>query len=99
MERRVWTFALASVAVVVAAEGDRVQQARLVLGGVANVPRRALAAEAVLAGAPRTPDTIDAAAQSATDGASPLSRNGYKIPLLHGLVRRALRRCLDLETP
>jgi xanthine dehydrogenase YagS FAD-binding subunit len=97
MERRAWTFALASVAAVLAVDGNVVREARIVLGGVANVPRRAPAAEAVLLGAPRTLETIDAAARSATDGAAPLSQNGYKVPLVEGLVRRALRRCFETE--
>ncbi|HMQ32449.1 MAG TPA: FAD binding domain-containing protein, partial [Chloroflexaceae bacterium] len=54
MDRKVWAFALVGVAAVLRMGGPggrRVEEARLVLGGVAPVPWRAAAAEAVLAGA------------------------------------------------
>jgi len=36
--------------------------------------------------------TIAAAALAATKGAEPLARNGYKVPLLRGLVEERLEK-------
>jgi xanthine dehydrogenase YagS FAD-binding subunit len=92
MDRAVWTFALASVALAVELDGGRVRQARVVLGGVAGIPWRAEAAEAALAGSALDEDVIARAAEAATEGARPLAHNGYKVALVQGLVRQALRR-------
>jgi len=91
-ERSSWDFALVSAAVVVVMDGDRVRRASIALGGVAPVPWRAEAAEQALAGQALSAGVIDAAAQAATEGARPMSKNGYKIDLVHGAVREALRR-------
>jgi xanthine dehydrogenase YagS FAD-binding subunit len=64
-----------------------VKDVRIVCGGVAPIPYRAKAAEIALKG--RKLD-IEAAATAAVAGATPLSDNGYKIPILKELVRRAL---------
>ena len=90
MDRKVWAFALVGVAARVVMDGDRVSRARLVLGGVAPVPWRVEAAEAVLVGSTLDATTIGRAAETALDGAIPLAKNAYKIPLATALVRRAL---------
>jgi xanthine dehydrogenase YagS FAD-binding subunit len=91
MDRAVWTFALASVAAAVELdEASRVQQARLVLGGVAPIPWRAKAAEEVLQGQKITDKLARAAAEAALANAQPLRDNGYKVTLAKELVRRAL---------
>jgi xanthine dehydrogenase YagS FAD-binding subunit len=90
MDRKVWAFALVGVAARVVMDGDRVSEARLVLGGVAPVPWRVPDAEAVLVGSTLDTDVIDRAAEAALTGAIPLARNEYKIPLAKALVRRAL---------
>ncbi len=56
------------------------------------MPWRCEAAEAFLAGKPLDEKTIARAAVLATDGAKPLSKNGYKVPLTQTLVRRALTK-------
>lgn len=93
MDRAVWAFALIGVAAVVS--GDDV---RLVASGVATTPWRLRGAEAALAGVGLTPDAIERAAAAATDGAAPLSENGYKLPLLRALTRRALTAVADPAT-
>jgi xanthine dehydrogenase YagS FAD-binding subunit len=90
MDRKVWAFALVGVAARVVLEGDRVSQARLVLGGVAPVPWRVEAAEGALVGSMLDAAAIDRAAEAALAGAIPLEKNAYKIPLAKALVRRAL---------
>jgi xanthine dehydrogenase YagS FAD-binding subunit len=65
--------------------------ARIVLSGVGPIPWRAAQAERVLAGAPASKDGFAAAAHAALQGASPLRHNGYKVPLVEALLKRALR--------
>jgi xanthine dehydrogenase YagS FAD-binding subunit len=91
MERKVWAFALVGVAASIRMEGSRIADARLVLGGVANVPWRAGTAERVLVGSEPTSAVITQAAEVALSDATPLRENGYKIPLARALVRRALQ--------
>jgi xanthine dehydrogenase YagS FAD-binding subunit len=92
-ERDSLDFALASVAAAVeVASNKTVKQARVVLGGVAPVPWRAPKAEAFLVGKTLTKDVLAEAARLALDGAAPLEKNAYKVPLTETLVRRALAK-------
>ena len=86
-ERESLDFAMASVAAVVSPG-----KVSLVLGGVAPIPWRCEKAEAFLAGKKLDEATIAQAAILATDGAKPLAKNGYKVPLTQALVRRALTK-------
>jgi xanthine dehydrogenase YagS FAD-binding subunit len=90
MDRKVWTFALAGVAAAVRRAGPHIEEARIVLTGVAPVPWRAYPAEEVLLGKSPNQALFEEAAGAALEAASPLARNGYKIPLLRALIRRAL---------
>lgn len=91
-ERAAWDFALVSVALQASMDRDIVEQIRVVLGGVASRPWRAREAEEALKNSPLTGETMDRAATAASVGVAPLSDNGYKVPLLEGAVREALRR-------
>ncbi len=92
-ERDSLDFALASVAAAVEVAANKtVRQARVVLGGVAPVPWRAPKAEAFLVGKTLTKDVLAEAARLALDGAAPLEKNAYKVPLTETLVRRALAK-------
>ena len=90
-ERGSWDFALVSVAVQLAFSGEVVQEARVVLGGVAPMPWPAVEAEQSLVGKPLSPEVLEQAVAAATVGARPLQQNGYKIDLVQGAVRQALR--------
>lgn len=90
MDRKVWAFALVGVAAVVQLENARVTETRLVLGGVAPIPWRVAAAEQQLLGHELSTERIEQAATVALADAEPLAHNGYKIPLAHSLLRRAL---------
>ena len=90
MDRKVWAFALVGVAARIKQDAGRIVDARVVLGGVANVPWRATAAEQVLVGQAPDPEVLAAAADAALAGAEPLAKNGYKVPLAQALIRRAL---------
>jgi xanthine dehydrogenase YagS FAD-binding subunit len=88
--RRAWDFALASVALQLAFEEDRVAAASVVLGGVAPIPWRAKAAEETLRGQRLTPETAARAAAAAVAGAEPLEHNGAKVEIARGLVEAEL---------
>ncbi len=90
MVREVWDFALCSVAAMVTVRNGVVQEARIVLGGVAPIPYRALKAEAAITGRPLDDASASAAGAAAVDGARPLAKNGYKVPLTQAVVKRAL---------
>lgn len=90
-ERDSLDFALSSVAAALELDsGGVIRQARVVLGGVAPIPWRAQKAEAFLTGKKPGAGELSEAAKLALDGAKPLAKNAYKIPLTQNLVRRAL---------
>lgn len=92
-ERDSMDFAIASVAAAVAMGANKtIREARLVLGGVAPIPWRVPKAEAALIGKTMNNDVLATAARIALEGAKPLEKNGYKIPLTQTLVRRALAK-------
>jgi len=90
MVREIWDFALCSVAAMVTVKDGLVQEARIVLGGVAPVPYRAAKAEAALKGKALNEAAAAAAGEAAVEGARPLAKNGYKVPLTKAVVKRAL---------
>ncbi|MEY2854438.1 MAG: hypothetical protein RL030_1570, partial [Pseudomonadota bacterium] len=72
-------------------EGGIIRDSRLVCGAVACTPWRLTAAENALRGGARDAATADRVAVLAAHGAQPLNFNGFKVPLLENLVRRAIR--------
>jgi xanthine dehydrogenase YagS FAD-binding subunit len=88
--RESWDFAIVSAAVVVAMDGDKVKEARIVLGGVAPRPWRAAAAEKLLIGNSIREATARKVADAALEGAKPLSKNRYKIAMAKGAIIEAL---------
>jgi xanthine dehydrogenase YagS FAD-binding subunit len=47
--------------------------------------------EAAVVGKPRNEETAKMAGDLAVEGAQPLRHNGYKVPLMRNLVKRAIR--------
>jgi xanthine dehydrogenase YagS FAD-binding subunit len=90
-DRNVWDFPLVNVASAMKASGGNIQNMRLAVGAVAARPLRLAAVEQAVAGKPRNEDTADMAGRMAVEGAVPLRYNGYKIPLMRNLVKRAIR--------
>jgi xanthine dehydrogenase YagS FAD-binding subunit len=90
MDRKVWAFALVSVAVQLTWDREKVKDARIVLGGVAPIPWRVPVAEAIMRGQAITPSIAESAADAALANAQPLRDNSYKIALGKALVKRAL---------
>jgi len=90
MDRAAWSFALVSVAVALELNGDRVEQAKIVLGGVAGIPWRADAAEKLLPGQKIDDSLARAVSEACVSEAKPLKDNAYKIPMAKNLIKRAL---------
>lgn len=81
---------LVDVAVALTVDGGVCKAARIVLGAVAPVPRRATDAEKALIGAAVTADSAAKAARAAVAGATPLAGNDHKVPILEAVVRRTI---------
>jgi xanthine dehydrogenase YagS FAD-binding subunit len=89
-ERGAFDFALAGAAVVVRIAAGKVASARVVLSGVAPVPWRSEDAEKALIGKVLDEATVSAAGVAAVKSASPLSRNGYKVSMVQGILEETL---------
>jgi len=83
-------FAIASAAVVIKLDGDKVHDARIVLGGVSWKPYRALKSEQILVGKKISPELAGKAANAALAEAKPLTKNSYKLKIVQALVKRAI---------
>lgn len=90
-DRNTWDFALVNIAAALLVAGDVIQDIRVVCGAVECVPRRLTGVEELARGSVRNAETANLAASVAARGAVPLNYNGFKIPLMENLVRRALR--------
>ncbi len=89
-ERQAWDHALVSVAALVATKNGICQDARIVLGGVAPFPYRAVKAEQAVKGKNIDSAAAERAGELAVSEAQPLRQNAYKIDLAKNTVKRAL---------
>jgi len=90
-EKDSFDWPLADVAAVLDLDVSGIcKRAAIVLGAAAPVPHRAKTAEAALVGQRIDQAMAARAAQAALDGATPLSKNAYKVPLFEALVRRTI---------
>ena len=90
-DRDSYQFALASSAVIVVMDGQRITEARIALGGVGTKPWRALEAERALAGQKADIAVFTQVGERALQGARAYEHNGFKIPLGQQVVTRNLR--------
>ena len=90
LDREAWTHAVVSAAVVLQMDKDVCRSAHVVLGGVAPIPWRVPEAERVLTGQRVTPELAAKVAVTAVAGATPLAKNGYKVPLTREIVQRTV---------
>src|SRR3954464_16081847 len=90
-DRQVWDFPLVNVASAIKTNGSNIGEARLVVNAVAARPRRLKNVEAAITGKPRNEETAKMAGDLAVQGAVTLRHNGYKVPLMRNLVKRAIR--------
>lgn len=87
-----WPLAEVAISLRRGTSGNKAPEAvRIILGAVAPVPYRARTAETMLLQSPSLDaERIRKIGQAAVNGATPLSRNGYKVQLVSGLVQQAL---------
>lgn len=78
-------------------KNNLVHSLKIALGGVANVPIRALRAENALIGKAMTYQNIEHAAERAISEAKPLPMTGYKVDLVYGTVLDNLLKISGLE--
>ncbi len=90
-ERQVWDFPLVNIASALKVSNGTIQGSRIVVNAVAAHPMRLKSVEDAVAGKPRNEETAKMAGELAVQGAQPLAHNGYKIPLMRNLVKRAIR--------
>lgn len=90
-DRTSYQFALASSAVIVVMDGQRIVDARIAMGGVATKPWRALEAQKALIGEKATMATFTHVAELAMKGARAYEHNAFKIPLGQQVIVRNLR--------
>lgn len=95
-DRASYEFAIASAAVALELDADRVVSARIGLGGMAYRPWRAEEAESVLIGKPLTEANAQAAADAALQGAQTHGQNAYKPELARRTIVRALLQAKTL---
>lgn len=97
MDRAAWAYALVSAAAQLSVRDGTVERARLVVGGVANVPRRLTEVEAALEGQRLTPELATHAGELAVNGATPLDHNAYKVQMTRELTRRAILQAAGMD--
>lgn len=90
-DRNVWDFALVNVASAMRMSGNNIERLRLAVNGVAARPVRLKSSESAAQGKPRSEETAVLASELAVRSARPLQYNGYKVPLMRNLVKRAIR--------
>jgi xanthine dehydrogenase YagS FAD-binding subunit len=96
-DRQSYEFALASAAVALDLADDRVNGARIALGGVATRPWRAREAEAVLSGHKLDEPIAKRAAAAAFATAETRDRNRYKVELGKRTLVRALLQAAQMN--
>jgi len=92
--RGAFDFPVLSVGAAVRREGDRVAEARLVLGGVASAPLRLTASEAVLAGRPLDAGAIADAAAAATGPSRPMDNTDFSFLWRKEMTRNYVKAAL-----
>ncbi len=88
--RRSWDFALAGVAPAILFRGEVVEDARIVLSGVAPFPWRAVESERAIIGKRIDPETAREAARAAVKDAAPMTKNDYKVSLIQAVIEEQL---------
>jgi xanthine dehydrogenase YagS FAD-binding subunit len=90
-DRASYEFALASAAVIVEMNGNKIGKAQIALGGVGTRPWRSSEAERELAGRDVSERTFRNAADAALHGAKTYRNNGFKVELAKRTLVRALQ--------
>ena len=89
-DRNVWDFPLMNVASAMVVTDGKIERIRLAVNAAAAHPLRLAAVEDAVRGKEPSAATGEMAGRLAVEGARPLRFNGYKIPLMRNLVKRAI---------
>ncbi len=89
-DRNVWDFPIMNVASAMVVTDGKIERIRIALNGAAARPLRLKAVEDAVIGKAPDAATGTMAGLIAVTGAEPLKHNGYKIPLMKNLVKRAI---------
>jgi len=89
-DRQVWDFPLLNVASAMTVSRDRIERIRIAVNAAAARPLRLASVERAVTGKPANAATAEMAGNLAVQGAVPLQFNGYKVPLMRNLVKRAI---------
>ena len=89
-DRNVWDFPLMNVASAMVITDGKIERIRLAVNAAAARPLRLVAVEDAVRGKEPNAATGEMAGRLAVEGARPLRFNGYKIPLMRNLVKRAI---------
>jgi xanthine dehydrogenase YagS FAD-binding subunit len=90
-DRDTWDFPLVNVVAAIRENGSTIEDARVVVNGVAPTPVRLTAVENAIRGQARNEQTAEQAGNIAIQGVSPLTHNGFKVNLMKNLVKRSIR--------
>lgn len=93
--RQSYDWALADVAVVCELSGKKCKDARVALGAASPVPIRSKEAEAILVDKGVSESSAIAAADASMAKATPLEKNGYKVPIFKTIVKRAILKTAE----
>jgi xanthine dehydrogenase YagS FAD-binding subunit len=89
-DRQVWDFPLLNVASAMVVKDGNIERVRIAVNAAAARPLRLTAVEDAVRGKPRNAATGEMAGKLAIAGARTLRFNGYKVPLMRNLVKRAI---------
>jgi len=89
-DRNVWDFPLMNVASAMFVSNGKIDRIRLAVNAAAARPLRLAAVEDAVRGQEPNAATGEMAGKLAVQGTRPLRFNGYKIPLMRNLVKRAI---------
>ena len=89
-DRNVWDFSLVNVAAAFKTTDGQIEDSRIVVGAVQTTPRRLTEVENAIRGNSRNADTAEGVKELSTTGARTLAHNGFKVPLMQNLVKRAI---------
>jgi len=79
-----------NVASAMVVTGGNIERIRIAVNAAAARPLRLTAVEDAVRGKPRNASTGEMGGKLAVAGTEPLRYNGYKIPLMRNLVKRAI---------
>ncbi len=89
-DRNVWDFSLVNIAAAFRVSDGTITDSRIVAGAVQTTPRRLGNVEAAIRGQAKNLQTAESVMTMATEGARTLAHNGFKVPLMQNLVKRAI---------